>query len=267
MPQSTAIDSLIAKAPRRPRPGERNVIAVASGKGGVGKTWFAVTLAHAFAQSGQRTLLFDGDLGLANVDIQLGLMPERDLSEVIAGRITLKHAVSRVAATGFEVIVGQSGTGSLGALPRERLMAIGEDLIETAADYDRVIVDLGAGVDRTVRMLTGSVGRVLVIATDEPTSLTDAYAFIKLLTQDYRETDIRIVINMAPGHREGERTYATLLKACKGFLKISPPLAGVVRRDNRVKDCIRSQTPLLTRHPNSTAAADVEAIARHLLEP
>ncbi len=267
MTKSAAIQALFTKAPRRPtpRPRGRNVIAVASGKGGVGKTWFAVTLAHAFARAGRRTLLFDGDLGLANVDIQLGVMPERDLAEVIAGRITLKSAATPVESTGFEVIAGQSGSGSLGALPRERLRAIGEDLLDAAAEYDRVIVDLGAGVDRTVRLLTGPAGRLLVLTTDEPTALTDAYAFIKLTVRADPDTDIGIVVNLAAGRREGERTYTTLLKACEGFLNISPPLIGVVRRDNRVRDAIRAQMPLLTRHPNSPAAADVEAIARQLL--
>ena len=103
--------------------------------------------------------------------------------------------------------------------------------------------------------------------TDEPTALTDAYAFIKVTHLERPGTDMRVVVNMANSIREGERVYATLLKACEGFLKISPPLAGVIRRDLKVRDAIRNQTPILTRSPNAEAAADVEALVERLLNP
>ena len=106
---------------------------------------------------------------------------------------------------------------------------------------------------------------MVVIATDEPTSLTDAYAFIKVTNAQYSGTDIRILVNMAQSAREGKLTYETLRKACESFLKISPPLAGIVRTDAKVKDAIRAQSPLLTRHPNSNAAMDIEAVVKSLL--
>jgi flagellar biosynthesis protein FlhG len=243
----------------------RKLIAIASGKGGVGKTWLAVTLAHAFARAGRTALLFDGDLGLANVDIQLGLTPERDLGSVIAGRARLAEIVTPVASTGFDVLAGHSGSGSLAALPRERLDAIGGELLALAGRYDRVILDLGAGIEQTVRALAGPAGLCLVVATDEPTSLTDAYAFVKVMLRERPAIDLRIVVNQAASAAAGERTYGTLLKACESFLKRSPPLAGIVRRDRRVGESIRQQTALLTRFPASEAAADVEAIARRLL--
>ena len=249
----------------RPTAKGRNMIAIASGKGGVGKTWLAITLAHALARKGERTLLFDGDLGLANLDIQLGLMPENDLGGVIAGHLTLNQAVTAFEDGGFDIIAGRSGSGGLANMPASRLQMLSDDLILLAANYDKVIVDLGGGVERTVRQLTHSVGACLVVATDEPTSLTDAYAFIKITHMDRPETDIRIVVNMVKSDREGERTYNTLLKACEGFLKISPPLLGVIRRDPKVREAIRSQTSILTRFPNSEAASDVEAIAGKLL--
>jgi flagellar biosynthesis protein FlhG len=242
-----------------------NMYAIASGKGGVGKTWFAITLAHALASANQRTLLFDGDLGLANVDIQLGLMPSRDLATVLAGRLTLHQAAMRFEEGGFDIIAGRSGSGRLTNVPPGRLQVVTEDLTQVAQSYDRVFLDLGAGVDRTVRQLTRSVGTCLVVTTDEPTALTDAYAFIKLTNMERLVDDIRIVINMANTTREGERTYNTLLKACEGFLKISPPLLGVIRRDAKVREAIRNQTSILTRYPNADAATDVESIAAKLM--
>ncbi|MBI4969259.1 MAG: MinD/ParA family protein [Rhodospirillales bacterium] len=243
----------------------RNLIAVASGKGGVGKTWLSITLAQALARRNAKTLLFDGDLGLANVDIQLGLMPKHDLGSVIAGRLTLNQAATAYPEGGFDVIAGRSGSGSLASIPASRLQLLSDDLVLLAGAYDRVVLDLGAGVERTVRLFAETAAVCLVVCTDEPTSLTDAYAFIKVVHMERPSSDLRVVINMANSVREGERTYATLKKACEGFLKISPPLAGVIRRDAKVRETIRSQTPLLIRSPNSEAAQDVEAIAEALM--
>ena len=251
------------------RPGQRskgrNVVAVASGKGGVGKTWFSITLTHAMARAGQRALLFDGDIGLANVDIQLGLMPKHDLGSVVAGRLTLNQAATSFPEGGFDVIAGRSGSGSLANIPLSRLQLLADDLALLAMAYDRVVLDLGAGVEKTVRALAGNAGTILVVTTDEPTALTDAYAFIKVTHMERPDADMRVVVNMANSTREGERIYNTLLKACEGFLRTSPPLAGVIRRDLKVREAIRNQSPLLTRSPNTEAAVDVEAIVERLL--
>lgn len=242
-----------------------NGLAIASGKGGVGKTWLSITLCHAWARLGQNVLLFDGDLGLANVDVQLGLAPPKDLGGVFAGDYTLAEAASSAVDGGFTVIAGRSGSGGLATLAPERLARIGSALAALGSSYDRVVLDLGAGVERTVRRLAAQAGRCLVVTTDEPTAMTDAYAFIKLSVQQKVRPDVRIVVNMAETQGDGERTYATLRKACETFLKVSPPLAGVVRRDSKVKDAIRHQSPLLLRHPNTPAAVDVDALARKLM--
>jgi flagellar biosynthesis protein FlhG len=248
------------------RPVARNMIAVASGKGGVGKTWLSVTLSHALANSGLRTLLFDGDLGLANVDIQLGLTPQYDLGSVIAGQKALSEAVTHYDEGGFDVLPGKSGSGALATLSPARVSEIRDGLLQVCKAYDRVIVDLGAGVETAVRTLTAAAGRVLVVVNDEPTSLTDAYALIKVSQMTTPGIEMQIVVNQAANPSDGEKTYKTLLRACENFLKISPPLAGIVRRDDRVKESIRHQTALLTRYPNSLAAADVAVIAEKLLK-
>ncbi|HIL29861.1 MAG TPA: MinD/ParA family protein, partial [Micavibrio sp.] len=191
----------------------KNVIAVASGKGGVGKTWFSITLSHALARSGKKVLLFDGDLGLANVDVQLGLMAKRDLNDVIRGRLSLDKVIQHYEEGGFDIIAGRSGQASLSALPSQRLAMLRDQLLEVAEKYDVVIIDLGAGVDRTVRMMSASATRTLLVTTDEPTSLTDAYAFIKLGNAAGMSKNVGIVVNQAPSNVEGEKTYKTLLKA------------------------------------------------------
>lgn len=260
MIQETRTASTAATAPIA------NAIAVASGKGGVGKTWFSITLAHALAKLGRRTVLIDGDLGLANVDIQLGLSPDVDLADVLDNNVPLAQAAQRHEPTGLDIVAGRSGVASLAILSAARLTNFGRGIADLGGRYDRVLIDLGAGVERPVRYLAAAAQRTLVLTNDEPTSLTDAYALIKLLMQDGAKTKVAVVVNVAASKAEGERTYKTLAKACDTFLKMTPPLLGVVRRDGKVRDAIRAQVPLLTRHPGSDAARDVEAIAQLLAQ-
>ena len=240
------------------------VLAIASGKGGVGKTWFSVTLAHALARAGRRILLFDGDLGLANVDIQLGLAPRLDLAAVVGGRSGMEEAITPYPAGGFDILAGRSGSAGLVALPPEAVDRLARELARTAQAYDTVVLDLGAGVERTAWRLAGASTACLVLCTDEPTSLTDAYAFTKLSLRANPTRDLRVVVNQAASRGDGERTYRIIAKACDSFLKITPPLAGIVRRDRRVHESVRAQSPVLTRHPRTPAAEDVTAIAAEI---
>jgi flagellar biosynthesis protein FlhG len=228
----------------------------------VGKTWFAITLAQALAQAGRRVLLFDGDLGLANIDIQLGLVPPHDIAGVLAGQITLEEAVSGVPGAGFDVLPGRSGSGSLSRLGVPQL----ETLLGTLGEarYDTILLDLGAGLGTNIRRMAAWADMLLTVATDEPTSLTDAYAVLKLFGMDKTGGDARLVVNQAASLAAGRRTHETLARASQTFLGRSLPLAGIIRRDEHVRDSIRRQTPLLTRHPGCQAAEDVRALAHNI---
>lgn len=240
------------------------VIAVASGKGGVGKTWLSITLAQALSQAGRRVLLLDADFGLANADVQLGLAPGLDLSAVVSGRARAEDVV-RPHPAGFDLLPGRAGTGLLAGLSGAALEAVLALPRRLAGTWEDVVVDLGAGVEAPQRRLAAEADLLLVIATDEPTSLTDAYAVLKLHAQDAPEREARLVVNLAASAAVGQRVHATLETAMRRFLGRGLTLAGVVRRDGRVPDAIRRQTPLLTRHPSSPAALDVTALARSLL--
>ncbi|NQV81033.1 MAG: MinD/ParA family protein, partial [Alphaproteobacteria bacterium] len=237
---------------------------VASGKGGVGKTWFATTLAHALAREGERVLLVDGDLGLANIDVQLGITPQWDLSSVLSGRVRLSQAIQAFPEGRFDILAGRSGSGVLSTAGREKLLGLRQAIYKIARRYDRVLLDLGAGIDATVRLLMGGNGTVLAVTTSEPTALTDAYAFIKVAHMKYPQGDIRLVVNSAETVQDGKRTYATLASACRNFLKIDLPLAGIVLNDRHVRDAILHQTPILTRHPTTPASVCVESLCRRL---
>lgn len=239
------------------------IIAIASGKGGVGKTWFAITLADALARSGQRVLLVDWDLGLANLDVQLGLVPQYDIAEVLHRGLPLADAVIQFA-TRLDIIAGSSGTGAISGLDPLALKNLLTGVRDCAHRYDYVICDLAAGLDHVVRRMAAYVDQLLVVVTDEPTSLTDAYAVLKLHGRDGDAGRSRIIVNRAKSPASGARTYTTLARACQAFLGHMPALAGIIRNDDRVSDSIRRQTPLLTRHPNSHAAQDVEAVVQTL---
>ena len=248
--------------------GRGRLIAVASGKGGVGKTWLSITLAHALARRGRRVLLFDGDLGLANVDIQLGLTPQHDLGAVLAGRASLAEAVLHYQEGGFDVLAGRSGSGALAGLDPAALDAVLTTLRYATETYELVLLDLGAGLERPVRFLAACADTLLVLATEEPTSLTDAYAVLKLHAADRSGRndpgDARVIVNQAFNRTAGERTYETLRRACAAFLGQTPRLAGVIRRDERVPETIRRQGLLLTRYPTCGASEDIEQVCRAL---
>lgn len=228
------------------------LIAIASGKGGVGKTCIAIGLTHALAQAGHAVALVDGDVGLANVDVQLGLDPRHDLGDVLAGRCPLEAALIR-HADGFDVLPGRSGAPVLeGAALR------GFHAMLRGLPCDLVVLDLGAGIGAAQRGLAAASDLLVVVATEEPTSLTDAYAVLKLHRRDAPQGQAGLLVNMAP---QPMRVHAALDAACRGFLGQGLQFLGAIRRDAKVPAAIRAQVPLLTRYPNTPAAEDLRALA------
>lgn len=229
------------------------VIAVASGKGGVGKTVLAIGLAHALGG-----LLIDADLGLANVDVQLGLPAGPDLGHVLGG-MALAEAV-RAHPAGFDVLAGRSGSGALAA---QGAAAMAPVLDAARAGFAHVVLDIGAGVAAAQRGLLAMADLALIVATEEPTSLTDAYAVLKLLRRDRPGMQARVVANMAGG-AAGLRVWQVLDGAARNFLGAGVEYAGGIRRCAKVADAIRHRQPLLLRHPGSAAATDIRAVAAGL---
>ncbi len=237
-------------------------IAVASGKGGVGKTAIAIALAHCFAELGRKTLLFDADLGLANIDIQLGVMPQHHLAEALRGHCRLKDCIVRAPQGAFDTIVGKSGSASFADLAPPSLQKLVEDLQEVAHDYQTLIIDLGAGIDRTVRWLTIASDETLLVVNDEPTSLTDAYALVKIILRRQPDARLSVVVNMAETERRGEQAFESLQRTCRNFLNYDLRLKGIVRRDLNLVEAIRNREPLLTFAPHAPAALDLAKLAR-----
>ena len=245
--------------------------AIASGKGGVGKTWFSIALACTLSRAGKRVLLVDGDLGLANVDVQLGLSPDRDLGTLLDSMESLAQSVTRHVEGGFDVLAGRAGSEQLSSLPAASIERL---LLLLGADqfYDVVLLDLGAGIDRMARRLACWSDTLLLLVTDEPTSLTDAYVFLKVHVGDRRMVgsedaiDARIIVNQAANQAGGRQTFSTLARVSGTYLHYAPVLGGIIRRDDRVRDAIRGQVPSPIRFPLSVSSTDVEAAAFTLLQ-
>ncbi|MFL1464102.1 P-loop NTPase [Roseococcus sp. DSY-14] len=234
------------------------LITIASGKGGVGKTCLAIGLAQALAEAGRPVTLVDGDLGLANVDVQLGLPPGPDLAAVLRGQLPPEAALRRHPA-GFAVLPGRSGDAGLAGDDGAALLAL------LRALPGEVVLDLGAGLGTQQRRLAAAAGQLLVVATEEPTSLTDAYAVLKLHRLDAPSGRAGVVVNQAAHAPAARRVHGALDAACRSFLGGGVPFLGWVRRDAHVGQAIRAQAPLLTRFPNCAAAEDLRALARALL--
>jgi flagellar biosynthesis protein FlhG len=266
---STFTTRPVAQSARaRPAP----IFAIASGKGGVGKTWLSCTLACIYGRLGKRTLLVDGDIGLANIDVQLGVRPQADLAAVSRGWIDLDRAVTPIfggagKTGGFDLLPGHSGSGALAAMPLEDVNKLAIGVSALALHYERLVFDLAAGVDQCVMRLARQADRTVIVTTEEPPALTDAYAFMKLQRLQNPEADPPwIVVNMAEKRATGRRVYEQLAKACETYLGFRPPLAGIICRDPRVPDCIRAQTALPIRHPTSQALDDAMRVAETLIE-
>lgn len=256
-PANTQLDMVPQRAP---------VIAIASGKGGVGKTSFTLNLARLLAKSGQRVLVFDADLGLANVDVQLGLAPEHDLGAVLRGNVGLKDIICPATEMGFDVIPGRSGSENLPfttSLERQNIL---RDLQDIATGYDIVLLDVAAGVGDEVLTFARSADRTLLVVTPDPSSITDAYAVIKLLKIRHQKTNCELVINQAGNDVEGRQTYEKMRMAAERFLQLEVPLVGVVPYDRNYAHAVRTQTLLVDAFPQTAATATLQKIAANLLK-
>jgi len=224
------------------------IVAIASGKGGVGKTWLAISLSQALARQGRRVLLFDGDFGLANVDVQLGLGPGPDLASVLSRRCPIQRAVRQVDG-GFDVLPGRSGSGQLGRVDAALLERLLAELSVLAERYDLTLLDLPAGIDHLVRRLLLAAATRLVVTTDEPTALTDAYALIKVSQRDGSAAALELVINLAESHERAARP----MPAWSGCARISSscarrsPASCVATRGSPRRSGTRPHSSFVTR--------------------
>lgn len=246
----------------RPYPRSR-VIAVASGKGGVGKTNVAVNVGLSLARRGLRVALLDADLGTANVDVVLGLRPRYHLQHVVTGQKSLAEIVVE-GPFGLQVIPGASGLPDLADLPEAQREALLRSLLVLDGAVDLVLIDTGAGVDRSVVQFILAAGELLLVTTPEPTAITDAYALLKVLANYSWPVAARLVVNNVRQRGEGDLTGRKLSGVAQKFLGRQVDLIGVLPQDPSVPEAIRKQSPLLQCRPQSPAALAIDGLAERL---
>lgn len=247
---------------RRPMTQTR-CIAIGSGKGGVGKTVVSVGLSLALCERGQRVLLFDGDMGLANVDLQMGLVPAYTLQDVIFGRCPIEQACVAVEG-GPDVLVSASGAPELADLSEARRKIFIEELFGFASKYDYFLIDTGAGIGRGSTDFLAASPEVLVILTNEPTSLMDAYALIKTLHLRGAGQGMGVIINMVDSLDEGERVFAKLNAIARQFIGAELALEGILVHDRRVSEAIRRQQSIVQYAADGGVAHCLRDLAKRL---
>ncbi|HML59890.1 MinD/ParA family protein [Solidesulfovibrio sp.] len=236
-------------------------VAILSGKGGVGKSNLALNLSYALFRAGHRALLMDFDVGLANVDVLLGLSPEKNLQDLFRPEVTAAEVMVPVEQGGFDFLPAASGVPELLEMDDDMREILFQKLNASFSAYDYLMLDLGAGISQTVlTVAVMSHVRVLVV-TPEPTSLTDSYAVIKVLHTQYGITDFHILVNQVESAADTKTTYSRLSAACQHFLGFAPELLGGVRSDPALPDAVRRQIPLMRHAPRSPAAQDILSAA------
>lgn len=239
------------------------IIGIASGKGGVGKTTISTNLAVALAEAGHQVMLFDGDLGLANAQLALGIQAEYNFSHVISGDKSLKEIVVR-GPSGIYVVPGASGMGKMADLGESELQGIVQSFSEFEAPLDYLIIDAAAGISPSVITFLRACHETLVVVRDEPSSIADAYGIIKVLVTEHDYESIGLIPNGVPDQRSGQLLYQRLNAVSVKFLNLDLEYTYSIESDETVLEAARKYAPVIIHSPGSTAARDFRKLAKEI---
>ncbi|MDJ0741226.1 MAG: MinD/ParA family protein [Gammaproteobacteria bacterium] len=254
--QASGLRDMVSPRPVR-------AIAVTGGKGGVGKTNISVNLGVAAAELGQKVMLLDADLGLANIDVVLGLHPTYDLSHVMRGECALDEALVE-GPCGLKVIPGASGVQALADLSAAEHTGLIRAFSELAGDTELLIVDTAAGISETVLSFSRASHEIVVVVCDEPASITDAYAIIKLLNRDYGHQRFRILANMVRSAQEGRELFNKMCRVTDRYLDATLGFMGAVPYDESLRKAVRAQRPVVQAFPRSRVAQVFRNLAKKI---
>ncbi len=240
-------------------------IAVTSGKGGVGKTNLVVNVGYLLSTIGKKVMVFDADLGLANVDILMGLKSKYSLLDVIKNGKKMKDIIVKVNDN-FSIIPAGSGVEEIANINQPIFDKIKDELTDVIKDIDILLVDTGAGISRKVTYFLKNAEEIMVVATPEPTSIADAYAMIKIVSTNYNKENIKIFINMAKNEAEAKAIADNLNNICKKFLKKEFKVIGYALNDKNLPISVRQQKILAEIHPNSNFSISMKKLINSMFK-
>jgi flagellar biosynthesis protein FlhG len=260
MPMSNTLTDQASGLRKLLQPRPVQVVAVASGKGGVGKTNVSVNLSVALAAAGRDVMLLDADLGLANIDVLLGMQPRFNLSHLIDGSRTLSDIIVSGPA-GLNIVPGSSGIAHMANLNSMEHAGVIRAFSELSYDLDILVVDVAAGLTETVTSFARACQEVIVVVCDEPASITDAYALIKVLSRDFGVTRLHVLSNMVQNPQEGRILYHKLAKVCERFLDVALHFMGTVPFDIHLRKAVQRQRAVVEAFPASPSAQAFKKLA------
>jgi flagellar biosynthesis protein FlhG len=237
------------------------VIAITGGKGGVGKSNVSINLSLALADMGRRVVLLDADLGLANVDVLLGITSKGNIADVIAGECSLRDILVD-GPKGIKVVPASSGTQKMVSLSHMEHAGLINAFSELSNDLDVLIIDTAAGISDGVVSFLRAAQEVVVVVCDEPTSITDSYALIKLLNRDYDMYRFRVLANMVRSQEEGRHLFSKLTNVTERFLDVALQYVGCIPFDEAVRKAVQRQRPVLEAYPRAKASIAFKALAQ-----
>lgn len=261
--QAESLRKLINNEEEEKKQASTKIITVTSGKGGVGKSNFVVNLAIALQNKGKRVLIFDADLGMGNDDVLMGLYPKHNIFDILFTGLEIKDIIIE-GTNGVHLIPAGSALTRAQDLEEEQRKMFLEKL-EALDEYEYILMDTGAGVNRDVLSFVAASEELIIVTTPEPTSLTDGYSLIKA-TDHYKLKDkAKIVVNKAFTKEEGEETFKKFDRAVSRFLEINIEYLGSILEDKKLVQSVRQQKPFVVLYPNCEAARDIENIAMKLI--
>lgn len=247
-------------APRQPR-----VIAVTSGKGGVGKTNVVANLAVAFSQLGQRVLILDADLALGNVDVLFGIVPPYTLEHVLLGEKSISEIMVQGPA-GIRILPTSSGTEEMSQLTAEQKLILLSALERLEEEVDIFLIDTAAGISSNVIYFNTVAQEIVVVATPEPTSITDAYAMMKVLSRQHHEKRFNLLVNMVRGAQEGKEIFKKLSRVADQFLGVAVDYVGAIPYDDYLRMAVCEQKTVVERYPSARSSLRFAELAQEILQ-
>lgn len=242
---------------------ETKTLSFTSGKGGVGKTMLTANFANLLANSGKKVLILDGDIGLANVDILLGVRPQKTLQQFFNQEASLEEVVLKVDKN-LHLIPGASGLENLSHLDNFKRKMLVDEVSRFDTAYDYLIIDTASGVDDNVLYLNGAVDQICVVVLPEPTSLTDSYALIKLMNQKFKQPNFSVICNQVLNEKEGKELFHRLNRVCGQFLNVSLDYMGSIPFDIKLRQSV-SEARLITKIlPNASSATAIMQLAEKI---